>query len=320
MGIIYRRAGRITEAIESFEEYDKLGVKGKEVENLVALGDAYRFANMWDMAFARYKKSIAVLRSEWTEEKLSKYMHLRGLFAQSTFALGRAYLERGDLEEAKHRFEYAVQVFRETENDYLLEVVVSLLGRVYQAQGKWKEAEQRYLESYRLARGQNRLRHAAEALILLCDMHTAKGTLAEIPLYAEEAERLTREYEYWDQLAKLGLIQANVLLDEEKSEEAFAKYAEAMTFALRFNRYLLDEMVEKIIVKCQEHREQGKEMLERLIEYWQTGTLDGKPLVEAEREGRGREKENGRPQKMVVEQLEAWLRTLEGESNTNNKW
>jgi len=324
MGIIYRRAGRITEAIESFEEYDKLEVKGKEVENLVALGDAYRFADMWDMAFARYKKSMAVLRSEWAEEKLPKYIHPRELLAQSTFALGRVYLERGDLEEAKRRFEYAVKVFCEAKNDFLLEVVTSLLGRVYQAQGRWEEAEQRYLESYRLARGQNRLRHAAEALVLLCDMHTAKGTPAEMPRYAEEAERLSREYGYWDQLAKLWLIQASVLLDEEKSEEAFTKYAEAMTFALHFNRYLLDETVENIIGKAKGVVEKGqveaaRALIERLIEFWQTGTLDGKPIMGAESEGREREKGDGKPQTMVIEQLERWLRTLEGKSNSNNR-
>jgi len=66
--------------------------------------------------------------------------------------------------------------------------------------------------------------------------------------------------------------------------------------------------------------EAAKALIEKLIEFWQTGTLDRKPLVEAEREGREREKGDERPQMMVMDQLGTWLRTLEGERKTNNRY
>lgn len=91
-------------------------------------------------------------------------------------------------------------------------------------------------------------------------------------------------------------------------EEALSKYQEALVYALCYNRYLLDEMVEKIIKKAAEMAEKGRReaargLIEQLIEFWQTATLEGKPLVEAEREGREREKGDGRSQRMVLEQL-----------------
>jgi len=76
------------------------------------------------------------------------------------------------------------------------------------------------------------------------------------------------------------------------------------------NRYLLDEVANQIIVKCRERGEQGKEILEGLIEYWESGTLEGKRSVELEEEGRRREVGDGKPQVRVRQRLERALRGL----------
>ena len=95
-----------------------------------------------------------------------------------------------------------------------------------------------------------------------------------------------------------------------------------MLYALNYNRYLLDEVAERIIPYCLARGEEGREMLIALRDWWKTGVNDigtprpdtispipeGIALLEAERIAREREPGDGSPQKSVVEQIEAALK------------
>ncbi len=104
----------------------------------------------------------------------------------------------------------------------------------------------------------------------------------------------------------------------------------AMIYALRYNRFLLDEVlsgrpqgtpIRPIIPECLKRGEEGREMLRALREWWQTGTNDvGAPrpdtispipeniaLLEAEKIAREREPGDGSSQKTVVAQIEGAL-------------
>ena len=103
-----------------------------------------------------------------------------------------------------------------------------------------------------------------------------------------------------------------------------------MIYALRYNRFLLDEVLSgrpqgsplrPIIPYCLARGEDGRRMLTALREWWQTGVNDlgtprpdtispireGIALLEAERIAREREPGDGSPQKSVVEQMEGAL-------------
>ncbi|NIO71187.1 MAG: hypothetical protein GTN71_19680 [Anaerolineae bacterium] len=148
---------------------------------------------------------------------------------------------------------------------------------------------------------------------------------------------MLHQWEHYDHLAQLHLIQGHIawngrLRDWDTSFDAvLGYYQHALIYALRYNRFLLDEVLwgggvatplRPIIPHCLEQGEEGRRMLIALRDWWQTGINDigtprpdtispipeGIPLLEAEQIAREREPGDGSPQKTVIEQIEAALR------------
>lgn len=151
-----------------------------------------------------------------------------------------------------------------------------------------------------------------------CRFYYMTGRPENVNLFEKEAEQISSAYGYWDQLAWLRVVQGSVSVDaagltDSDSQRtqllgnSFAKYSEAMVYALRYSHFLLDEVLEQIIAKCKERDAEGCTILERLAEFWRTGSFEGKSLLELEREGREREKGNGKLQTGVLERLQAAL-------------
>ena len=107
-----------------------------------------------------------------------------------------------------------------------------------------------------------------------------------------------------------------------------------MVYALRYNRFLLDEVLwgggiatplRSIIPHCLARDEEGRQMLVALCDWWQSGTNDigaprpdtispipeDIPLLEAESIARKREPGDGSPQVSVVERIERALKETE---------
>jgi hypothetical protein len=167
----------------------------------------------------------------------------------------------------------------------------------------------------------------------------AQGDYTAIPQLLRESEQLARQYEYNDHLASLKLIQGHIVWDGHISawgtgfEVALNFYQYALVYALRYNRFLLDDVLSgrsqgtpmhSIIPHCLERDKGGQHMLATLCDWWQTGVNDigtprpdtispipeDIPLLEAECIAREREPGDDSQQKTVVEQLEAALTKL----------
>lgn len=170
------------------------------------------------------------------------------------------------------------------------------------------------------------------ALTGLIRVKHAQADYPAIPPLLAEAEQLAQQYEYNDHLASLRLTQGHVAWDGHLSEwgsgfeAALNYYQQALIHALRYNRFLLDEVLwgggvctplRPIIPHCQERGEDGRQMLAILRDWWQTGVNDigvprpdtispipeGIPLIEAERLARQREPGDGSPQSAVLQRL-----------------
>jgi hypothetical protein len=178
------------------------------------------------------------------------------------------------------------------------------------------------------------------ALTGLVRVKHAQGDYAAIPPLLAEAEQLAQQYEYNDHLASLRLTQgmttdvmglngqnASHPSVESNQSVVIGFFKQAMIYALRYNRFLLDEVLSgrpqgtplhPIIPYCLQRGEEGREILMTLRDWWKTGINDiGTPrpdtispipeaiaLLEAERIAREREPGDGSPQKSVVEQIE----------------
>jgi tetratricopeptide (TPR) repeat protein len=179
----------------------------------------------------------------------------------------------------------------------------------------------------------------SEALCGLVRVKHAQGDYSAIRPLLAEAEALAHQYEYNDHLASLRLTQGHIAWEGHIPEwgsgfdAALHYYQQALTYALRYNRFLLDEALwgggvatplRPIIPFCAERGDEGYRMLGALRDWWQSGVNDvgtprldtispipeGIALLEAERIARKREPGDGSLQEDVVARIERVLGEL----------
>jgi tetratricopeptide (TPR) repeat protein len=211
------------------------------------------------------------------------------------------------------------------------------LGQLNELRCDWFQAEDCYHQSLEY-RCTGRRYFECAALTGIIRVKHAQGDYAAIPPLLAEAEQLAQQYEYNDHLASLRLTQGHIAWVgnapawDNGFDAALRYYQQALIYALRYNRFLLDEVLSgrpqgtplrPIIPYCLERGEEGRRMLIALRDWWQTGVNnigtprpdtispipEGIPLLEAERIAREREPGDGSPQTSVVERIQ---RVLQG--------
>lgn len=211
-----------------------------------------------------------------------------------------------------------------------LHVLPSWLGIAFECIGELPKSQEWYQFGYDNSKAINRNYVSSIALTGLIRVKHAQGDIAAIPPLLAEAEGLAQQYEYNDHLASLRLTQGHLAWESGNQDEAISHYQRAMTYALRYNRFLLDELLSgrpqgtplrPIIPYCLERDKVGREILRTLRDWWQTGINDigtprpdtispipeGLPLLDAEKLARQREPGDGSIQRSVVEQLETGI-------------
>jgi hypothetical protein len=217
-----------------------------------------------------------------------------------------------------------------------LDVSSLYLATVYEILEKFEKAEHFYQLLQTEAGQIERTYNKCATLVGLVRVKHVQRDYTAIPLCWSEAERLAKEYEYNHLLTSLYLTRGHItwegLIPEWESgfDSALHFHQLALIYALRFNRFLLDEALsgrvletplQPIIPHCLEQKEEGQRMLITLRDWWQSGINDigmprsdtispipeGVALLEAERIARQREPGDGSLQKSVVEQINAAL-------------
>jgi tetratricopeptide (TPR) repeat protein len=254
---------------------------------------------------------------------------------------GMTEFQCGDFENARTHFHSALKASEEGSLDQDM-CWTYWLGMCYSVVEEWKNVEKYFTEclnlggSKRVFKGRNYFQ--CGALTGLIRVKHAQGDYAAIPPLLAEAEGLAQQYEYNDHLASLRLTQGHLAWEGVGQvsnlsygfDAALRYYQHALIYALRYNRFLLDEVLSgrpqgtplrPIIPECLKRGEEGRRMLIALRDWWQTGLNDigtprpdtispipeNIPLLEAERIAREREPGDGSPQKSVVEQIESVL-------------
>src|SRR6266567_3607255 len=243
---------------------------------------------------------------------------------------GMAFLKCGEFEKAE---EYLTQALIEAEKLHVRLDFSSLrLATLYEILSDFEKAER----FYQLSRGEV---HPLNRKYLDCDVLTgllrvkhAKNNYADIPPVWTEAEQLAQHNEYNDHFTSLYLTRGHITWDglipewESGFNSSLHYYQLALTHALRYNRFLLDEVLagreqgtplRPIIPHCLERGKEGQRMLVALRDWWISGMNDigkprpdtispipeGIPLLEAERLARQGEPGDRSPQQSVVEQI-----------------
>jgi len=290
-------------------------------ETDVNLAHALGHQGKFNEAHQRFERAFAI-REEMGDEFFLAYWE--------TF-WGEILLWEGNLNDAESHLGRSLTWKKNLKADYDT-VALDLFGKLFELRHVWVKSEENYHQSLNSDLGCYYLK--SSALTGLARVKHAQGDYAAIPPLLAEAEQLAQQYEYNDHLASLRLTQGMTTdkIGLNGQTTALDYFKQALIYALRYNRFLLDEVLSgrpqgtplrPIIPYCLARGQEGRQMLIALRDWWQTGVNDigaprpdtispipeGIPLLEAERIARVREPGDGSPQRSVVEQIEAALRT-----------
>lgn len=283
-------------------------------------------------AHAEFQKGIEESK-EWMMRRANFDLD-RAILLHYSF-WGIVHLRAGELREARRKFLCATWLKRKHKDNIGFPELYVGLGLVSEVVSDSMRAAKWYSRCIDL-KWTGRRNFECAALTGLVRVHHAQQNYASIPSLLTEAEQLAQQYEYNDHLASLRLTQGHIAWDGHIPEwgkgfdAVLGYYKLALVYALRYNRFLLDEVLSgrpqgtplrPIILECLKRGEEGRKMLVALREWWQTGLNDvgtSRPvtispipenisLLEAEKIAREREPGDGSAQTSVAARIDAAL-------------
>lgn len=251
---------------------------------------------------------------------------------------GAIRLRQGQLQEAAQHLHESLEIKQHYQDEFGIPEALVWLGQLYEVQQDYDQAEAYYRQSLAL-RWTGRLYFESCARVGLLQVLHAKNNYDAIPVVLEEAYQLAEMYGYHDHLAALSLSRAAIAWEGHSAEwdhgfeAARVFYQQAMIHAVRYNRFLLDEILwgddvqtplHPIIPRCLQQGTAGKQMLIALRDWWKTGSMtldtpptasnsspaDALPLLRVEHTTREQEPGTNSPQMYVIERINQALGSL----------
>jgi tetratricopeptide (TPR) repeat protein len=257
---------------------------------------------------------------------------------------GLVRVRQGKLKEAAADLGESLDIKLYIRDDLGLPELYVWLGELYEAKARndpkggavnLNLAESNYLKCLELRRA-NRWYFQCAALVGLARIMQARREREASARYCREAAEIASRYEYNDHLSSLLLVQGHAAFGQGSPardggfDAALRLYQRSLVHALRYNRFLLDEVTsgrgqwpgtQPIIPACLKEGERGARMLSALKDWWGGGinetdpriahpvtpVAQGVPLRKAESAARKMEPGDGARQVTVAEQLKAAL-------------
>lgn len=248
--------------------------------------------------------------------------------------LGGLHRDRGEYQDALVYYERALNLLDQIGGDIIGATHAGLLNvtaHVHLLREDWDSAIELAQRALSLARQQYDEHEIVSSMTKLISAHLNKRDWRMLRDYINECEQIAAHM-HTGMWAEIELAKGHASWDGNIPEygngfdAALHHYQHALIYALRYNRFLLDEVLSgrpqgtplrPIIPYRLQRGEEGHKMLVALRDWWQTGINDvgtprpdtispipeSIPLLEAERIAREREPGDGSPQKSVVEQI-----------------
>jgi tetratricopeptide (TPR) repeat protein len=301
------------------------------------LGSGTLFGNLRDLGYALGMQGRYAEAEICFVEACDRYRALFSTEDASTLSFwGAVALRQGDLAKARDCLERSWAVIKRDYRDRPYYEGLNWQARLHAVSANLPEAEAHYRQCLEY-RWTNRNYFHCDALAGLIRIRHAQQALVDLLPLVAEAEALAQRYEYNDHLASLRLTQGHVawaghLPEWGQGFDASLKfYREALLYALRYNRFLLDEVLwgsgvcsplRSIEAECQARGNEGRQMLAALRAWWQTGSNvigaprpdtisivpEGVALLEAEQMARDREPGEGSSQLTLTQRLDSTQR------------
>jgi hypothetical protein len=297
--------GRYAEAQRSCEHALELALRIDERELLITIRESVALTLGVQDEFAEAEAEFA--RAEEFYEQLHAHEEAgspeRFIRAMLSFR-GLVRMRDGRLDEAEADLERALAIKREIDDRLGLPELYVWRGQLQELRRAWDAADGEYSEALQLENLNRRYLHC-HALVGRARVRLAQRRLEDATALAAEAGTIARTLGYDDVLACVRLTEGHLAAAE--GEDGVEQYRDALAAALRYNRFLLDEVLcgrpqgtplQPIVLACLERGAAGKQALAGLRERWR-----GNESVE--REARSREPGAGGAQQSVLEQLDA---------------
>jgi hypothetical protein len=325
--------GRYAAALVSAQEALQLALRLEERELMITIRESIGLTLGLQGAFAEAAAQFQEAydfyeRFHRPDTVSSRERYIRGLLGFR----GLVALREGRLDDAEEDLARALEVKTEIGDRIGLPEVHVWRGQLHELRSASEDAERAYDDAVGLRDVGRNYFHCA-ALAGLARVRAARRPAGDVNAPLAEATELAERFEYNDLLAALHLVQGHLALETGTAagaDKATDHYRQALIFALRFNRYLLDEILvgrpegsphRAVIPTLAAGGERGAHVLTQLSEWWATGTNDGEagaigvsplelgsPLVEAERDARAREGGGAPAAATVVENLASALK------------
>lgn len=322
--------GRYREAQESSERALKLANRLEEKELMITVlesvalslglqddyvGAAEKFTEAWNF-YENFHLADAAQPAGHSERYIRAMLSFRGLVA----------LRSGRLDDADADLQHALRIKEEIQDRIGIPELHVWMGVLAELREDWEHAEAAYRDALAM-RSVNRhyLESAAFAGIVRVDYRRSLHDACVDNISA--AEQIAQRYEYNDVMASLRLFQGHLSWESNSDTNATVGfYREALVYALRYNRYLLDEILTgrpqgtpllPLIPFCLDHGSAGHSVLQDIRNWWMSAKNDlptqraesispvaaGIPLLDAERDARSQEGKLHEAQRTVVEAI-----------------
>ncbi len=277
LGWVCTYKGDLAEGLIYINEALKLVKKRNDETEIIKLSrrlaDIYDRQNRWSESNALYLEFIEKDRGFGRVASMSTYLAL----------LGVSYIKQGRNEEAETKLTESL-VHVDKHNEPLVHIG---LGQVNLNQVQIENAVQHFEKA--LAISQNRPYYMAQATFGLAQTEYMQANYEKAAEYVKKVQSLSTDYIYYDMLARLKLFQSNALLDgrhvdqERNLEIIFNNFQDALFNSLRYNSFLLDEVlsvgirgtpIRSIIDLCLNQGDVGRQMLEKLREWWASASIE----------------------------------------------
>lgn len=214
-----------------------------------SLGMMYVSGSLRDLGFSLGMQGRYAEAAQWfieATENFSKFSPKEDLSALRHEAA--ILLRRGDWQKAEVFLKRSHVTNVRLSKQRRLSETLCWLGYLYELQMNWDQAEHLYREVLS-RRSTKRYYFECAALTGLVRSKYAQGDYDAIPRWLTEAEQLAQQYEYNDHLASLRLTEGHIAWNSRIVEwgtgfdVALSFYQHALIYALRYNRFLLDEVL-----------------------------------------------------------------------------
>jgi len=311
-GRCYAAERNVRESLAIVKRLENISVLPTYLRNLgLVLGMQRRY----NEANTCFVESIDIAKSLGTDF-LENWATSMGFF-------GMILTQQGHYDKAEECLDKCLAIKEEIGDNLGIPEVLVWKGALHKARQEWEAAINCYDRSLDW-RWTERHYCESEALVNICRIKYQQRVFDDILPLVVEAEQLAQKHEYNNHLAALHMTLGHIAWNGSINnfgtgfEVAKNHYQKSLIYALRFNRFLLDEMLEELIAYCCERDNKGRKMLATLKKFWQAGynnvgtcnsdTVSSLPedvsLFEAERLARKYEPGDGNKQTIVVKQIE----------------